>query len=265
MKRYAVATITLVTVLMALSVIPLSSAAGSITLTPPMQDPGLSVIVDGTGFGSEKTVGIGLGAEVTVEAEEHIIEGDDLITDPVYDEDLDLELYGPFGATANHVPIKPGSVTLIHYEVDGVVTDLYDLDPPNGTMGSESPYAFNPFCNYANGSFGRQSTADFSGFTDVRVYITYTYYTHNVTPAGGVTSNADGTFSAEITVPAEADGDMTLTVVDSAGNIATANMTVIPEGLTVGVMLMLSTIAVVISARYFRKHPKTERHSSIKL
>ena len=32
----------------------------------------------------------------------------------------------------------------------------------------------------------------------------------------------------------------------------------VPEGLTIGVMLLLSTIAVIVSARYFRKRPKWE-------
>ena len=256
MRMYAIATVTFLSVLILLAATPLASAAGAITLTPPMQDPGLDVTVDGTSFGAEKQVGIGIGAEVNVEAEEHILEGDELITDPVYDEDLGVDLFGPFGATANNLPIKPGSVTLVHFEVDGVVTDLWDFSPPNGTLESESPYAFYPFVNYVNGSFGRQSTADFTDFIDVRVYITYTYYANNVTPAEGVTTTAAGAFSAEITVPTDINGDLTLTVVDTVGNIATSNLTVVPEGLTIGVMLLLSTVAVIVSMRYFRKQPK---------
>ena len=252
---YAIATMTFLSVLILLAATPLASAAGAITLTPPMQDPGLDVTVDGTSFGAEKQVGIGLGAEVTVELEFHEITGDDLITEPVYDPDLDLDLFGPFGATTNHYPIKPGSV-FVFYDVDGVLTDLYEFAPANGTLDSESPYAFNPFVNYVNGSFGRQSTADFSAFVDVFVSVTYTYYANNVTPAEGVTTTAAGAFSAEITVPTGINGDLTLTAVDTMGNIATSNMTVVPEGLTIGVMLLLSTVAVIVSARYFRKQPK---------
>jgi len=40
-----------------------------------------------------------------------------------------------------------------------------------------------------------------------------------------------------------------------AGN-TDLSMTPIPEGLTIGVMLTLSTIAVIVSTRYFRKQPK---------
>ena len=74
-----------------------------------------------------------------------------------------------------------------------------------------------------------------------------------------------GAFSAEVTIPTDINGDLTLTVVDTVGNIATSNLTVVPEGLTIGVMLVLSTVAVIVGIRYFRKHPKTERYSSIKL
>jgi len=40
------------------------------------------------------------------------------------------------------------------------------------------------------------------------------------------------------------------------GQINGYNMDAYPEGLTVGLMLALSTVAVAVSARYFRKPPK---------
>ena len=40
---------------------------------------------------------------------------------------------------------------------------------------------------------------------------------------------------------------------------------VIPEGLTIGVMMLLATAAVIVSTRYFRKRPKTENFSQVKL
>ena len=255
MRMCAIATVTFLSVLILLSVIPLSSAAGAITLTPPMQDPGLSVTVDGTGFGSEKQVGIGLGVEVTVTDELHEIT--DLVTDPVYDEDLGMDVYGPFGGTTNHYPIKPGSFSAF-YDVDGVTSNYWDNDPPNGTLDTDSAYAVKPNVNYVNGTFGRGSSVDWSGWEAPYVLVNYTYYTHNVTPVAGANTNPDGTFSAEITIPTDINGDLTLTAVDSAGNIATSNLTVVPEGLTIGVMLLLSTVAVVVSARYFRKRQKWE-------
>ena len=68
-------TIVFATLLMSviLAVVPLTSAAGATTLNPATQVPGSSVSVTGTGFGALKTVGIGVGAEVTVTGEEHPI------------------------------------------------------------------------------------------------------------------------------------------------------------------------------------------------
>ena len=40
---------------------------------------------------------------------------------------------------------------------------------------------------------------------------------------------------------------------------------VVPEGLTIGVMMLLSTIAVLVTTRYFRKRPKNENFSLVKL
>jgi hypothetical protein len=92
-------------------------------------------------------------------------------------------------------------------------------------------------------------------------YINYTYYTYNVTPAAGVTTLASGTFSASITVPTVTDGNYVVTAVDTAGNKATQTLNVVPEGLTLGVMLALSTIAVIVSTRYFRKQPKIKSYN----
>jgi hypothetical protein len=39
----------------------------------------------------------------------------------------------------------------------------------------------------------------------------------------------------------------------------------VPEGLTLGVMLLLSTVAVIVGTRYFRKRPKTENFNQVKL
>jgi hypothetical protein len=244
--------------------IPLASAATA-TLNPTAQAPGASVTVDGAGFGATKAVGIGLGAEVTVTEEVH--EVTDLVRDPVYDEDLGVDTYGPFGATTNHYPIKPGSFYVL-YDVSGTTSEYFDKDPPDGTLYTESTYAVDPRVNYVNGTFGRRSTADWSSFTDVFVYASYTYYTYNVTPAAGVTTLASGAFSASITVPSVDDGSYAVTAVDTAGNMATATLNVdstIPEGLTLGVMLLLSTVAVVVSIRYFRKRPKTENLNQVKL
>jgi len=234
-----------------LAAIPMASAAGAITLNPTTQTTGGSVTVAGTAFGATKAVGIGIGAEVTVSVEVHPITN--LVTTPDGD-----GYYGPFGGTTNHYPIKPGSV-YIYYDVDGTTSDY--TDNGDGTLTSSSTYAINPFVNYVNGSFGRKSTADWSSFTAPVAYINYTYYTYNVTPAAGVTTLASGTFSASITVPTVTDGNYVVTAVDTAGNKATQTLNVVPEGLTLGVMLALSTIAVIVSTRYFRKQPKIKSYN----
>jgi hypothetical protein len=250
-KVYMTGIMTFLTISIILLVIPMASAAGAITLTPATQAPGGSVTVDGTGFGATKKVGIGVGAEVTVSSEVHPIT--DLVTTPDGD-----GAYGPFGGTTNHYPIKPGSV-YIYYDVDGVTSDY--TDNGDGTLTSSSTYAINPFVNYVNGSFGRKSTSDWSTFTAPVAYINYTYYTYNVTPAAGVTTTGAGAFTASITVPTVADGNYVVTAVDTAGNKATQTLNVVPEGLTIGVMLTLSTIAVIVSTRYFRKQPKIKNYN----
>jgi hypothetical protein len=250
-KIYTTVTMAFLTLSIILAAIPMASAAGAITLNPTTQTTGGSVTVDGTGFGATKKVGIGVGAEVTVSAEVHPIT--DLVTTPDGD-----GYYGPFGGTTNHYPIKPGSV-YIYYDVDGTTSDY--TDNGDGTLTSSSTYAINPFVNYVNGSFGRKSTADWSTFTAPVTYINYTYYTYNVTPAAGVTTLASGTFSASITVPTVTDGNYVVTAVDTAGNKATQTLNVVPEGLTLGVMLALSTIAVIVSTRYFRKQPKIKSYN----
>jgi hypothetical protein len=253
-KIYTTVTMAFLTLSIILAAIPMASAAGAITLNPTTQTTGGSVTVDGTGFGATKAVGIGIGAEVTVSAEVHPITN--LVTTPDGD-----GYYGPFGGTTVHYPIKPGSV-YIFYDVDGTTSDY--TDNGDGTLTSSSTYAINPYVNYVNGSFGRKSTADWSGFTAPVAYINYTYYTYNVTPAAGVTTLGSGAFTASITVPTVTDGNYVVTAVDTAGNKATQTLNVVPEGLTIGVMLTLSTIAVIVSTRYFGK-TRIKRQSRVNL
>jgi hypothetical protein len=258
MKTYTTALMTSLMLAIIIAAIPMASAAGAITLTPSTQAPGGTVSVGGTGFGVTKKVGIGFGAEVTVSAEVHPITN--LVTTPDSD-----GAYGPFGGTTNHYPIKPGSV-YIFYDVDGVTSDY--TDNGDGTLTSSSAYAVNPYVNYVNGSFGRKSNTDWSGFTAPVAYINYTYYTYNVTPAAGATTTGAGAFTASITVPSVANGAYTVTAVDTAGNKATSTLTVdstIPEGWTVGAMMLVSAVTVIVGSRYFRKQPKVKQYSLVKV
>jgi hypothetical protein len=260
MKTFTIAFAVLLMMSIVLAVVPMASAAGAITLTPTAQAPTASVTVDGTGFGATKAVGIGLGAEVTVTDEMHNIT--DLVTEPDGD-----GYYGPFGGTTDHYPIKPGSFTAF-YDVDGVTSNYWDKDPPDGTLESDSAYAVDPRVNYVNGTVSRKSTSDWSGFSAPYVLVSYTYYTYNVTPAAGVTTTGAGAFSALITVPSVANGAYTVTAVDTQGNMATSTLTVdntIPESWTLGVMILASSVAVIVGTRYFRKQPKVKRYSLVKV
>jgi hypothetical protein len=257
-KKVYVAAITAF-VTLSLVLLSMTAAAGAITLTPTAQAPSASVSVNCTGFGATKAVGIGFGAEVTVTGEAHPITNT-TIGGP--------DVYGPFTTRTNHYPIKPGSFSF-HCVVssDTSVVESDYTDNGDGTLSTTSTYALNPFVKYVTGEFGRSSTTDWSSYTVVFT-ASYTYYQYNVTPAAGVTTSPSGTFTTSITVPTVANGDYNVTAIDSQGNCAWATLSVssaIPEGLTVGVMVLLSTVAVIVSTRYFRKRPRIETCGQAKL
>ena len=221
---------------------PFAGAAGAITVAPTTALAGSSVTVTGTGFGASKAMGIGFGAEITVTNEVHNIPSPSGT--------------GPFTAYMNHYPIKPGSFSF-HCTVssDTNVVESDYTDNGDGTLTSSSEYALNPFVNYVTGAFGRSTSSAWDGYTVV--YTTnYTYYAYNVTPAAGFTSSGSGGFSASITVPAVAPGTYTVTAIDVSGGKGTTPLTValvVPEGISIGIMLVLSLSAMVVGSRYFRK------------
>ena len=74
-----------------------------------------------------------------------------------------------------------------------------------------------------------------------------------MTPAAGVTTLSSGAFTASITVPSVADGIYNVTAVDTQGNRATATLGVpiIPESFSVGVVVLLSSVAVMVGSFCF--------------
>ena len=249
-KAYATAIMAFLTFSIFLASIPMTKAAGAITLTPTTQAPGGSVSVGGTSFGVTKAVGIGCGAEVVVTSEVHNIPSPSGT--------------GPFTAIMNHYPIKPGSFSF-HCTVssDTNVVESDYTDNGDGTLTSSSTYALNPFVNYVTGAFGRSTSSAWDGYTVVFT-ASYTYYQYNVTPAAGVNSTAAGAFTASITVPAVAAGTYNVTAFDTQGNRAVAPLTVttvIPEVLPLGIILLLSLAAVVVGSRYLGKKPKVQNRS----
>jgi hypothetical protein len=208
--------------------------------TEPLM-PGESVTVDGIGFGETAAVAIGVGEEVTVTGEAHPI------PDPAGN--------GPFIAIVDHYPIKPGSFSF-HCDVSGVTSDYFD-DYANGTLNSTSIYAVDPFVNYVTGEFGRSTNSPWDGY-EVMFTATYTYY-QNVTPAEGVTTDGAGAFTAEITVPEDlVNGEYTVSAIDELGNFATSaeSFEKIPEGVTFGVMTLVSSVAGLAGSSYLLKRSK---------
>jgi hypothetical protein len=246
-KTYAktVATAFLILSMFSMAFISSASATGSITLTPNAQAPGGTVTVTGTGFGATKTVGIGLGAEVTATAEAHPIPSPSGT--------------GPFTATVNRGPIKPGSFSF-HCTVssDTNVVESDYTDKGDGTLATDSTYSINHFVNYATGQFGRSTSSAWDTYTVVFT-ATYTGYNYNVTSAGGTNTTSSGTFTATITIPSGlANGNYNVTAIDTGGTRATATLSVssaIPEVLPVGTIMLLTVLVVAAGSWFFRKRP----------
>jgi hypothetical protein len=221
--------------------------ASQVELTPTSGAPGDSVTVEGTDFSATNAVGICLGPEVTITDEFH-----DVTNVTIGGPDV----YGPFTAITDHYPIKPGSFSF-HCDVSGVTSDYFDNG--DGTLNTESTYAVDPFVNYVTGEFGRSSNSPWETYI-VNFTANYTYYQFNVTPAAGVITDASGAFTADITVPDIWNGTEPITVMDEAGNMATSDFTtigsdVVPEPLTVGAIVLLSSAALVFSFYWLRKKP----------
>lgn len=231
--------------LFSLSLASIAGGAGSLTLPSTPQAPGGSVPVSGTGFNSTKAVGIGFGAEAA---------GSN--TNMAYNGTADGLTWS---GRISKYPIKPGSFVLTSDTTaggagivstytdrgDGTTTWSYD----GSTMGT---------INYVTGQWSRTTTVDVTGIA-ANYTATYISYQYNATPAAGVTTTASGTFATSITVPTVTNGSYNVTAIDTGGNRAVATLTVdvtIPEGLAVGVAVLLSSFAVVAGSRYFRKPPR---------
>jgi hypothetical protein len=227
---------------LSLALVSTVAAAGSITLTPTTQAPGGSVTVDGTGFGATKAVGIGFGAELNS-------------TD--FDMNYTGTGVGPYSGRVSNYPIKPGSFQLISDTTSGGGLVSYYNDNGDGTTSGSFEGAVGTI-DYVTGNWTRTTTVDVTGIV-TNYTATYTHRT-NVTPAAGITTLPSGAFSASITLPAFIDdGSYPIWAVDTQGNVATNNLVVdntVPEGLTVGVMMLLATVGVIVGTRYFRKKPK---------
>ena len=259
-KVYTAAIIPFLALLIISTTILATNAALSVTLTPSSGEPGDSIQVEGTDFAATNAVGIGLGPEITVTGEVHNVT-DTSVGGP--------DVYGPFTANTEYYPIKPGSFSF-HCAVDSgtqVVESDYTDDYGNGTLATTSTYAIDPFVNYVTGEFGRSSSSSWETFT-VTFTANYTYYQFALTSAAGEPTDGSGAFSVGVTVPDIWNGTEPVTAVDELGHTATSDFIttgsdVVPEPLTIGAIILLSSAALVISFHFLRK-PKTGNYSLAK-
>jgi len=247
-------TITIVAFLMLLlvsaSILTVKAAPG-ITLTPITGEPDDSVEVVGTGFAPDTTVGIGVGAEKEVWDEPVTVEGEG--GEPA-------GAYEPwFGVLANGGPIKPLSFNATS-NVGGTIIPFGD-EFGNGTLSSPSSLFYTAEINYTSGIFQRVSSADLSSYdlTDAHI-VNYTCYELGVTPDNGINTDSSGAFTTNITVPLINNGTALITAIDELGNIASSEFDVygspIPEGLSFGVLVLLSSVAVIATALVLRKRSR---------
>ena len=242
-KRYTAIVLVFLTLFVSATIFA-AKAAPEIVLTPTSSQPGHSVSVEGTDFAVSTSAGIGFGPEVAVTDESVTT------THP------DVNTYTGF--TANH-PIKPGSFNWIA-NIGGVETEFFDNG--DGTLGTSGFAMSSSVINYTSGFFSRsmQSAVEFQILWD---RVDYTTYEFDVTPAGLATDNS-GLLTGEFTVPAIWNETHTVTVIDETGKMATSDFTVfgsdvIPEALTIGAIVLLSSAALIVSFYCLRKRSKPER------
>ena len=218
--------------------------------------PGDSVIVTGTGFGgttfvSEVDVSIYLGAITTAAPEDLAVAPGVSVTgsldySPVViltvDLDCDVTITGLVGGLA----IVGATVTDIQVTDDGKghltgeALAVVVTDDPIPTKTGLVDVAITGTINYATGAItltasGTESVGSTDPVTDIVVTIDvcdnaiYNYAEYEVTPSAGVTTDALGSFSAAIIIPAIAEIDYdpyVVTAIDTDGNSDTATLTV---------------------------------------
>jgi hypothetical protein len=243
-NKVYIATITaFLMIAMLLTTVLLGSAALELTVNPTSGMPDDSVEVTGTDFAASIPVGIGIGAEVNTTDYNMTYAGTGV---------------GPYYGKVSWYPIKPGSFVLhIDTTMSGGIVSTYN-DNGNGTLSGSFEGAFGDI-NYTTGEWSRTTTAD---LTDMEQLYSADYirYEWNVTPAGGLTTEPNGSFTTNITVPQLGNGSSPITAIDEEGNFAVADFTVfgsdVPEFFSFGAVMLLSTVAVIIATFGFRKRIK---------
>ena len=238
-------------VLFLLSVFAVSSmivmGASQVELAPTSAAPGDSIEVEDIDFAASQTVAIGWGPQVTVR-------NDPAIVTKVGD----LEFYG---TTSQH-PIRPGSFKwdYLYGALPLFVDDNGDgtiHDPAGGRVSVAS-------INYTSGDFHIRFTSSSNTYTGGKFNYTTYYFNSINTTLPILRADASGAFTANITVPDIWNGTETITIIDEAGNVATADFTVygsdfVPEPLTVSAIVLLTSTAIVVSFYWLRKPPHAKK------
>jgi hypothetical protein len=222
-------------------------AESQIELTPISGAPGDSIMVEGTGFAASKTVGIGWGPHIAVR-------NDPATVTKVGDQEF-------YGTTSQH-PIRPGSFKwdYLYGALPLFVDDNGDgtiHDPAGGRVSVAS-------INYTSGDFHIRFTSSSNTYTGGKFNYTTYYFNSINTTLPILRADASGAFTANITVPDIWNGTETITIIDEAGNVATADFTVygsdfVPEPLTVSAIVLLTSTAIVVSFYWLRKPPHAKK------
>jgi len=218
-------------------------AAAAIVLNPTTGAPGSSVNLSGTGFAVSNTTAIGWGPPVAVAHDTATVT-----------KVGDLEFYG----TASQHPIKPGS---FKYTYTQDSQELYFGDNGDGSLNDPAGgrMSFGSI-NYTSGYF--HCIMSSSTRTYNAGYFTYTtYYYNSINSTFPILpTDASGAMSVTLTVPQIWNGSETVWVIDEKGHVGSANYTVtgstvIPEPLTIGGVVLLSSAALIVSVYFLRKKP----------
>lgn len=243
-KVYITNVMAFLMILTLLAMVLIVSAALGVSLNPTSGEPGDSIEISGADFAASNPVGIGFGAEMAQSDSDMAYDGSGV---------------GPYYGVASHWPIKPGSFILTSDTTSGGGQISTYTDDGNGNLTGSFEGAYGDI-NYTTGEWSRTSTVDLTQYTQV-YSATYTCYEFNATPAEGITTDTLGAFTVNITVPSIWNETHPVTAIDEEGNIASSDFTVsgspyVPEPLTFGIVVLLSSAAVVIATFSFRKRAR---------
>jgi len=216
-----------------------AKAAAAIVLNPTTGAPGTSVDISGTGFAASKTVGIGWGPEGAI------------VNDPVTVTTVGTTEF--YGTTSQH-PIKPGSFT---WKYQRGAVDFTITDNGHGALSDPSGFLASGEINYTSGYFHRIMSSSTQAYTAGTP--SYTTYRFNST-FPDLLASGSGAIAGQLTVPQIWNGSETVWVIDETGQVGSGNFTVVnspvvPEPLTIGGVVLLSSAALIVSVYFLRKKP----------